>query len=81
MRNGKISSLPISISIENTILDSTEKDWKFSTGPTLEIPGPTLLSMVSTPDTVVAKSKLSSATSKTEMPNTNTYALKYAYTP
>ena len=54
-----ISSLPASISKLNTILESGENMWKFSTGPTLEIPGPTLFIVVRTPLKDVAKSKLS----------------------
>ena len=54
-----ISSLPTSMSKLNTILERGENIWKFSTGPTFEIPGPTLLIVVRTPLNDVAKSKLS----------------------
>ena len=53
-----ISSLPTSMSKQNTSLESGESIWKFSTGPTLEIPGPTLFIVVRTPLKDVAKIKI-----------------------
>lgn len=46
------------MSKQNTNFDSTEKEEKFSTGPTPAIPGPVLFSVVKTELNVVAKSKL-----------------------
>ena len=50
--------------MQNTSFDNGENIWKFSTGPTMEIPGPTLFSVVSTELNVVAKSKLLIETSR-----------------
>ena len=72
-----ISSLPTSMSKLNTILERGENIWKFSTGPTFEIPGPTLLIVVRTPLNDVAKSKLSMDTISTDATRINTYAAKY----
>lgn len=45
---GKISNLPISISIERTIFESAEKALKFCVGPTLASPGPMLFKVATT---------------------------------
>ena len=76
IRNGMISSRPTSISKLNTILESGENIWKFSTGPTFDIPGPTLFMGVRTPLKDVAKSKLSIDTISTDAASINTYAAK-----
>ena len=70
--SGKSSSLPASISKQKTSFDKTENLWKFITGPTCEIPGPTLLSVVRTPLNEVAKSKLSMDTSSVDTTRINT---------
>lgn len=66
-RNGKISSLPTSISRQYTSFENQEKSAKFSTGPTMANPGPVLLIVVSTPVNVVSKLKLSKETSSTDL--------------
>ena len=56
IRMGKISSLPKSISKQSTSLEKPEKKAKFSAGPTMAKPGPTLLMQVTTEVTLVIKS-------------------------
>ena len=60
------------MSAQNTNLESGEKEEKFSTGASLEIPGPTLLNVVNTPLKFVAKSLLSKETINTENIRINT---------
>lgn len=48
----------MNMSKQNTIFENGENTAKFSTDPTAEIPGPTLLIVVSTELNVVEKSKL-----------------------
>lgn len=76
MRIGNISRRPASISKQNTSLESPENFAKFSVGPTSEIPGPTLLSVVSTELNVVEKSKLFSDTMRTDTTKISIYAKK-----
>ncbi len=53
---GRHSSLPNSISSDRTHFEKSEKNEKFSMGPTLFIPGPILLKHAVTEVNVVAKS-------------------------
>lgn len=66
IRIGRHSSLPKSISKDKMIFEKSEKNAKFSIGPTLLIPGPMLLKQAVTEVNVVAKSLLSKETSSTE---------------
>ena len=61
IRNGKISSLPASMSKQNTSLENTENWEKFPAGPTPPIPGPILFSVAITELNVVAKSQIGRA--------------------
>ena len=65
---GKISSLPIRILVARTIFEKSLKSAKFSIGPTLEKPGPTLFMQVTTAVIVVVKSKLSTDINNEENP-------------
>ena len=72
---GKISSLPSSISKQSTIFAKPEKKERFSTGPAIASPGPTLLRHVVTAVTFVIKSKLSSETSMNDPSKMSTYRI------
>lgn len=75
---GYISSLPTSIEIDNTILDSTEKSAKFPTGPII---GPMLFMVDITDVAVVEKSLLSRLTISIASAMNIRYAVRYASTP
>ena len=74
---GRTSSLPMSISAERTSFDKTDRWLKFSTGPTRESPGPTLLIQVTTDVNVVVKSRLLRETNKIDIPIISIYTTKY----
>ena len=64
--NGKISSLPKSISAIRTSFERKPNSEKFPVAPTILRPGPMLLRVAITDVTVVVKSKLSRATTSTD---------------
>ena len=58
-RRGKISSRPASMSKHRTALDRSDSPAKEAAGPTAPRPGPMLLRVAKTEETVVEASKLS----------------------
>lgn len=69
MISGMHSSLPSSISMLSIILEKSENLAKLSIGPILLIPGPILFMHVVTDENVVAKSKLFTDTSSSDIIN------------
>ena len=77
IRIGNISNLPTSMSKDRTILENPEKASKLPAGPTKLKPGATVFKQVTTADTVVSKSKLSTLTSKIDIRNIIKYTEIY----
>ena len=67
----------MSISADKTSFDKTDRWLKFSTGPTSERPGPTLLMHVITDENVDVKSRLLRETNKIDIPIISIYTTKY----